>query len=361
MGLDVGKENYQGQTTQTYNDVNILPTLEEKIKFSNNQDFQNLNYNDQTLNLVNDNLLQETNVNSYNEIDDNQNIYPDTQTGETQVVFPTSFIQPERNQESSNFLENTDLDQFIQTSTATPKFNDSIPQEQNINIQENNGIEYSDTVPTNLQLYQTEYIGDGNNNVQTSVLEQPFEYDGSNTMYEKVSNFVSNNVNNVQDGIENIKENVQNAIPNPMDQIGNIGTNYMVNNIVGYAKPSSIYEKASNFVSNKVSNVKEGISNVKEKVQNIPNKIGNIGTKYMVNKMVGGNILNPIGSNLVTPAILGGNAIMNKANNIKEGINGTVARAFCNNNIPTIIKIEDEEKTPICPDFVCKIYKSIFG
>ena len=135
----------------------------------------------------------------------------------------------------------------------------------------------------------------------------------------------------------------------------------MVNNFVEYAKPSNIYEKASNFVSNKVSNVKDGISNVKEKVQNIPNQIGNIGTKYMINNMVGGNILNPIDSSLVTPAILGGNSIMNKANNIKEGISGTVERAFCNNNIPTIIKIESEENTPICPDFVCKIYKSIFG
>ena len=204
--MDVGKEEYQGQTTQTYNDVNILPTLDEKIKYSNNQDFQNFNYNDQTLNLAKDNLLQETNVNSYNEIDDNQNIYLDPQTAENQVVFPTSFIQPERNQESSNFFENTDLDQFIQTSTATPKFNDAIPQEQNLNIQENNGIEYSDILTTNLPLQQTEFNGVENNNIQTSILEQPFEYTESNTMYEKASNFVSNSFNNVKDGISNVKE-----------------------------------------------------------------------------------------------------------------------------------------------------------
>ena len=276
----MGKEDYQGQITPTINNGNILPTLDEKIKYSNNQDFQNLNlnYNEQTLNLVNDNLFQETNINSFNDIDNNQNIYPDTQTAEPQV-FPTSFIQPEANQEYSNFLENTDLEQYIQSSTAIPQFNDSTPIEQNLNIQEY-GTDYSD--------------------IQTTI-QQKYEYIKPSNIYNKVSNYVTNKVNdvkysigNVKGKVQNVKEKVQNAIPNPINHIKNISSNYLSNTIET------------------------------------------------------SDILNPVSNDFVTPTL-------------EEGINKTIERSFCNNHIPTIIKIEDEEKIPICPDFVCKIYKSIFG
>ena len=302
MGMDIGTENYQGQMTQTIDDGNRLQTLDEKIKYSNNQDYQNvnLNYDEQGLNLINDNILQETNVNSFNEIEETQNIYPDTQATETQV-FPTSFIMHDRNQESSNFLENTDLDQYIQNSTATPKFNDS-PQEQNINIQENNGIEYSNLYSTHY-LQQTEYIGVENNNGLTNIQQ----YVEPNTVYEKVSNFVSNKVNDAKDAVENVKDKVTNVIPNKIQEIGDTSKNYIKNTIDG------------------------------------------------------ANFFNPIGGYLGAPAILGANALMKGKDYVKEGIKGTVGRAFCNNNVPTIIKIEDEEKIPICPDFICKIYKSIFG
>ena len=53
-----------------------------------------------------------------------------------------------------------------------------------------------------------------------------------------------------------------------------------------------------------------------------------------------------------TPAILGANALMKGKDYVKEGIKGTVERAFCNNNVPTIIDWESSGVVNPCEELL---------
>ena len=103
---------------------------------------------------------------------------------------------------------------------------------------------------------------------------------------------------------------------------------------------NTITDKVNDIVENKITGQ---ISNVIDKTKNIYSNI--------------------IDNNIVTTAgIIGSNAI-EKVSESKyvQGIKGIVQRPFSNVHVPTIIKIEDDENTPICPDFICQIYKKLFG
>ena len=274
---DQKREQVLGSTQINQNE-NILPTLDEKIRYSKTQDYQN--YTEQNFNYVNDetNILQETNLNSFSPVTETQNVNPEIQITEN----PTSFIHHEINQESSNFLENTELDQYIQPSTATPQFVDSTQQNQIEIIQENNGIE--------LENYeqQPEFVGTETKYEQPDIL--PSEFVQPKTIYENVSNTITDKVNDI------VENKITGQISNVIDKTENIYSNIIDNNIV------------------------------------------------------------------TTAGIIGSNAI-EKVSESKyvQGIKGIVQRPFSNVHVPTIIKIEDDENTPICPDFICQIYKKLFG
>lgn len=214
MGMEIGIEdinpaNNKKLISQNIPSENILPTVEEKIKTVNdytskfvyskanliNQKVDNLKTNaaNVSTNIVNktQNLLKEG-KNLVSQILPNSSIIPEVNT-----PFPLENI--DTNPETSNYLKNKDLDQYIKGSIKTPQKQETTYEDMNYNIeaeqthtyfpssqieQEENiySTNYGDNINENTNLVtsndfvkvsETKYVQDNNQYIGTEVSQQP--------------------------------------------------------------------------------------------------------------------------------------------------------------------------------------------
>ena len=404
MGMEIdivenGKKAIKKELTslpQNIQNLNVSPTLDEKIKSSATEFIQNTNLNLYPQNLID---LPETNPTTItiNNIEDNQNIFPQENAIDAQA-FPVSNIQPEidigdnypvesieTNQET--YLQNNYINHYIEEPAPIQTPIDELNQ---IFSQTKNKIEnIKDTAKNKIEGIK--------NSTQTLI--------GNPIAQHIVKNKIENIKDTAKNKIVNIKDTAQTLISNPIAY--HIAKNQVQNQV------QNLYQSATNQIgafdiTNPIKNslatqpitsyVGQINDNVINTIQNEYNNLDIASTKYLsaeeVSKALSTNIttnvdnkINDVKDNikqksnyLPTPLEHLENVIHTKYVN-KFNLQGTNnAKTEDNNafNTPNydtpygnetilngrpvkIIKIEDEENIQICPDSLSSFFKILFA
>ena len=204
MGMEIGIEDIQQEDNKKFSVTsnilhgNILPTVEEKIKSAKNSTSQFVNSNINLINQKVENLKTNAKDVSTNIVKKTQNLLEKGQDLVNQVL-PDSSIIPDintpfplenmdTNQETSNYLKNTDLDQYINGSLITPQKQETTYDETYYNIEGEQTHTYYPSTPIEQpdNIYTTYY---GDNNIEnTNLLNSNHFTKVSQTQYVQENN-----------------------------------------------------------------------------------------------------------------------------------------------------------------------------
>jgi hypothetical protein len=369
MGMEIdivenGKKAIKKELTslpQNIPNLNVLPTLDGKIKSSATEFIQNTNLNLYPQNLID---LPETNPTTItiNNIEDNQNIFPQENAIDAQA-FPVSNIQPEidigdnypvenieTNQEA--YLQNNYINQYIEEpapiQTPIDELNQIFSQTKNKieNIKDttkNKIVNIKDTAQTLISNPIAYHIA--KNQVQNQV--QNLYQSATNQIGAfDITNPIKNSLATqpITSYVGQINDNVINTIQNEYNNLDIASTKYLSAEEVSKALSTNIITN----VDNKINDVKD---NIKQKSNYLPTPLEHlenvIHTKY-VNKYNLQGINNAKTEN---------NNAFNTPNYDTPYGNETIL----NGRPVKIIKIEDEENIQICPDSLSSFFKILFA
>ena len=376
---------------QNIENLNVLPTIDEKIKSSATEFIQN------TLNLYPQNLinLPETNPTTYshNYIEDNQNIFPEENVIDA-GTYPVSNTQPEiytggnypvenfeTNQET--YFQNNDINQYIEEAAPiqTP-------------LDELNQI-FSQTKD------KIENIKDTTETLVSNPIVQHIAQNKIESIKDSAQNLVVDPIVNAQNKYENIKGTAQTLVNNPIayhiakSQVQNLYQN-TTNQIGTFGITNPINSSVTQPITSYVGQINDNVINA---VQDEYNNLDIVKTQYLsaeeVSKALDTNIKNTVDNKindvkedikqkanyLPTPLEHLENVIHTKyANkyNFLLGINDDKKEEKNTFNTPNystpyenetiingrpvkIIEIEGEENTQFCPDSLSSFCKILFS
>lgn len=305
---------------KTFENINILPTLDDRIKVSDTQFILNSNFNldNQDGNLPEKNQVYITS----NIIENTPIIFPQEVTAETNSI-PVPNLDPIKNnieiyrdnnilaniysnQKSSNYLQNANLDDYIQ-DTHYDKFKQ---------------IEYSEIKsPEFLASQISDEIDLANQNLTYGQLQaeiHPLDVFISNQgQLESYTNQITANIEQQEIVLEG--NGIENQYNEDCSNINNVNMDYSLYDNKECQQIQTIYDNTPIIETD------------------------NIYTSEYIHNYRDGKIANEdINSNY-------------------EYVNVNYNEEIVDNHSPTVIVIDDDEGRHICPDFISKFFKMIFG
>lgn len=364
MEIDIvenGKQAVKKELTnipQNIPNLNILPSINEKIKSSATEYIQNTNLNVFPENLIN---LPTTNPTTtfLNNVEDNQNIFSQENVIDEQA-YPVSNIQPETdigenypvenietNQET--YVENNDINQYIEDpapiQTPQDELNQIFSKAKNKieNIKDTAQTLINNPIAYNIAKNQVQNLYQNTTNKITSQISEKItnQIGSSYGITNPITNaLVSHQINSY---IGQINDNINNNIQNQYNNLEVTATKYLSPEELSNALNNNIKKT----VGNKINDVKEGI---KQKLSYFPTPFEHIEniiqTKYLNKYNLGIN-------NIKTEE----NKALNTPNYDTPNANETIL----NGRPVKIIEIEGEENIHICPDPISNFCKILFA